>query len=120
ATADADAASFAERYRGRLADLDPDAFAGALRSLEAVHDRLGRAYTYAYLNWTTNTEDPERGALLPRVREAYTRPSQHLLFFDVEFARMNEAKAEALLGADALAPFRHHLELQRLQREHVL
>lgn len=122
ALADADeaAASFSDRYRGRLADLDPDAFADAMRALEAIHDRLGRAYTYAYLQWTTNTEEPERGALLQRVREAYTRTSQRLLFFDVELARMEEARADALLGADALAPFRHHLELQRLQREHVL
>ena len=122
ALADADeaAATFSDRYRGRLAALDPDAFADAMRALEAIHDRLGRAYTYAYLQWTTNTEDAGRGALLQRVREAYTRTSQRLLFFDVEFARMEEKKAEALLGADALAPFRHHLELQRLQREHVL
>ena len=120
ADADAAAARFAERYRGRLAGLDPAAFADAMRALEAIHDPLGRAYTYAYLHWTTNTEDPERGALLQRVREAYTRTSQRLLFFDVEFARMEDAGAEALLAADALAPFRHHLELQRLQREHVL
>lgn len=118
--ADAEAARFADTYRDRLADLDPETMAAAMHTLEGIHDRLGRAYTYAYLNWSTNTEDAERGALLQRVREAYTHASQKLIFFDVEWARMDDERATALLGADALAPYRHHLELQRLRREHVL
>ncbi|MEP0546090.1 MAG: M3 family oligoendopeptidase [Rhodothermales bacterium] len=120
ASADADAARFADAYRGRLADLRPSAFADALDALESIHDRLGRAYTYAYLHWSTNTEDAERGALLQRVREAYTQSSQKLIFFDVEWARMDDDRATAFLDADALASHRHHLELQRLRREHVL
>ena len=54
-----------------------------------IHDRAGRAYTYAYLAWSTDTEDAARGALLQQVREAYTRIGQDLLFFDVEWARMD-------------------------------
>ena len=96
ASADADAARFAETYRGRLADLRPEDFAEALDALASIHDRLGRAYTYAYLHWSTNTEDAERGALLQRVREAYTQSSQKLIFFDVEWARMDDDRAAAL------------------------
>ena len=118
--ADADAAQFEARYRGALGDLSPEAFASAMRTLESIHDRLGRAYTYVYLDWTTDTEDAERGALLQRVREAYTHTSQRLIFFDVEFAALDDAPADALLASDALAPYRHHLELQRLQRKHIL
>ena len=120
ASADADAARFAETYRGRLADLRPDELAEALDDLASIHDRLGRAYTYAYLNWSTNTEDAGRGALLQRVREAYTQSSQKLIFFGVEWARMDDERADFFLTADALAEHKHHLELQRLQREHVL
>ena len=65
-------------------------------------------------------KEPGSGKEERGVREAYTHTSQRLLFFDVELARMDDDRAEALLDADALAPFHHHLELQRLQREHVL
>ncbi len=128
------AGAFAERYRGRLASLAgaimprngagagdaAEQFAGMMKELEGLSDRLGRAYTYAYLHWSTDTEDPARGALLQKVRESYTRAGQHLLFVDVEWAAMDDAPADALLAAPALAPYRHHLELKRKSRTHVL
>ncbi len=118
--ADAEAARFVETYRGRLADLSPEALAEAMQALEAVHDRLGRASTYAYLTWATDTEDAERGALLQRVRERTTQTGQRLIFFDVEWAALGAEAVAELLRADALAPYRHHLEVLHLRRAHVL
>ncbi|NNF58383.1 MAG: M3 family oligoendopeptidase [Rhodothermaceae bacterium] len=115
-----DAEAFAARYRGRVADLDASAFAEAMATLADLHDRVGRAFTYAYLHWSTATEDAARGALLQKVREAYTRTGQHLIFFDVEWAELDEAKADTLLADDALASYRHYLELKREAREHIL
>ncbi|MEL7363426.1 MAG: oligoendopeptidase F, partial [Bacteroidota bacterium] len=82
--ADTAAASFADRYRGRLAGLDAPALAAAMEDLAQIQDTLGRAYTFAYLHWSTATEDPARGALLQHVKEAYTQTAQRLIFFDVE------------------------------------
>jgi oligoendopeptidase F len=120
AATEAEAAQIAERYRGRVARLSAAELAAALGEIAAVHDRAGRAYTYAYLAWSTDTEDPARGALLQRVREAYTRIGQELLFVDVEWARMDEDRARGLVGAPALEPYRHYLELKTEAREHVL
>ncbi len=115
-----EAEAFAESYRGRVRALDPTNFAAAMGALGGLHDRVGRAYTYAYLNWSTATEDPERGALLQHVREAYTRIGQYLIFFEVEWAGLDPSAAEALLAAPEVAPYRHHLELKYEAREHVL
>ena len=120
AAAEADADALASRYRGRIADLDAGALAEALAALADVHDRAGRAYTYAYLAWSTDTESPARGALLQRVREAYTRIGQSLLFLDVEWARLDLDRARALTDAPELAPYRHYLELKTEARDHVL
>ena len=118
--AERDAESFAETYRGRVAALDAATFSTAMETLGGLHDRVGRAFTYAYLNWSTATEDTERGALLQHVREAYTRIGQHLIFFEVEWAGLDKAAAKALLISDDLAPFRHYLELKYEAREHIL
>ncbi|HEX7071998.1 MAG TPA: oligoendopeptidase F, partial [Rhodothermales bacterium] len=67
-----EAENFARQYRGQVAALDAAGFAEALGRYEAVLDRIGAAYTYAYLNWSTNTEDAARGALMQSVREAYS------------------------------------------------
>ncbi len=117
---EAEAFSLATRYRGRLASLDAAELAAALGELAAVHDRAGRAYTYAYLAWSTDTEDPGRGALLQRVREAYTRIGQNLLFVDVEWAGLAPERAGALIEGPELAPYRHYLELKTEARDHVL
>ena len=120
AATEAAAADFGDRYRGRIADLDAPALAEAFAALADIHDRAGRAYTYAYLAWSTATEDPARGALLQRVREAYTRIGQSLLFVDVEWAALDPEAAETRIEAPALAPYRHYLELKTEARDHVL
>ena len=119
-TAAEEASAFAEQYQGRIGDLDADALAAALDRLAALHDRLGRAYAYAHLHWSTDTNDGERGALLQSVRERYNRIQQRLLFVEVEWAQVSDERAEALLDHEALADYRHYLETEHLQKEHVL
>ncbi|HEX8298708.1 MAG TPA: M3 family oligoendopeptidase [Rubricoccaceae bacterium] len=126
--AEADANALAETHRGTLAALAdaPDPAAGAARAaavydaIAEIHDRAGRAATYAYLAWSTDTEDPARGALLQRVREATTRVGQQLVFAGVEWAGLDEATAAALTAEPALAGHRHHLEVATKARRHVL
>lgn len=120
AQAEDDAAAFAERYRGRIGTLDAQALADALSTLESIRDRLGRAYAFAYLHWSTDTADPERGALLQSVREQYNRIHQQLLFVEVEWADVEEERAHELLADEALADYRHYLELEQQQKEHTL
>ncbi len=118
--AEEQAGTFAERYRGQVAGLDADALAEALQAYEAVADRLGRAYTYAYLHWSTDTNDPARGKLLQSVRERYTRIHQQLLFFELEWAAVDAERADALLEDEALAGYRHYLEIEQLRKDYLL
>lgn len=118
--ADREAGTFRERYWGKVTSLGAEALAEALCRYEDLHDRLGRAYTYAYLNWSTDTNDAARGALLQKVREAYTQTNQKLIFFELEWVQVDDERAQALLDDEALAPYRHYLEVQRLQKDHLL
>ena len=120
AAAEDDAAAFAERYRGRIAALDAEGLAEALSTLESIRDQLGRAYAFAHLHWSTDTTDAERGALLQSVREKYNRIHQMLLFVEVEWADVDDARAEDLLNDEALADYRHYLELEQQQKQHTL
>ncbi len=116
----AEAEAFARTYHGRIDSLEAEELAEALRRYEAILDRLGRAYTYAYLHWSTNTEDPARGALLQHVRERYTQASQQLLFLELEWAAVEPERARRLMETEALRPYRHYLELQQRLRPHLL
>ena len=120
AAADEIAGTFAARYRGKIAQLSAPEMAEALRKFEALQDRMGRAFTYAYLNWSTDTNDAARGALLQEVREAYTATTQKLIFFELEWVDLDDNRAGELMRDAALASYRHYLEIQRLQKDHVL
>ena len=64
--------AFMEKIIRNVADLDASGLARAMRELEAIHEALGRAASYASLRFSTDTADPERGALLQRVQERGT------------------------------------------------
>ncbi|MQA74614.1 MAG: oligoendopeptidase [Solirubrobacterales bacterium] len=114
------AREFAEAHRGRVGELDGAALAAAMRELERLFDRVGRASTYASLRFAIDTRDPERGALLQRVREHGAEIETTLLFFDLEWNELADEHVAALLGAPELELFRHHLRTLRRYRPHQL
>jgi oligoendopeptidase F len=120
AEADRRAAAFAEAYAGRVDQLDGLGFAGAVAELEAIAELAGRAGSYASLRFAVDTQDPATGALLARVQEQGTAIETKLLFFDLEWAALDDERAEALLAADGLENARHYLRTARRYRPHLL
>jgi oligoendopeptidase F len=111
---------FSAAYRGTVAELDAEAVAGAMRELEELFDLVGRAGSYAALRFAVDTQDPERGALLQQVRERGAAIETSLLFFDLEWNELPDARAEELLASDELERWRHHLRTLRRFLPHQL
>lgn len=114
------AVEFAESHRDKLKAMQPNDLELAMNELEQIQDTAGRAYTYAYLDWTTDTALAARGALLQEVKEACTRISTHLLFFDLEWAALQDDDVDRLLAPEGAGRYRHHLELLRIARPYLL
>lgn len=114
------AVDFAKTFRGTLSTVSAVYLAGAMHKLEEIQDTAGRAFTYAYLNWSTDTTDSARGALLQEVREQYTRISTSLLFFDLEWAGLEDDHVDSLLASEDAASFRHYLEVLRIAKPYLL
>ena len=91
-----------------------------MHELAAISELVGRAGSYAELRFSTDTADPARGALLQKVRERGTAIETTLLFFELEWAALDDERAEQLLGADGLDFCRHHLRTERRYRPHLL
>ncbi len=108
------------RNKGRIASFDAEDLATFMTELGEIHELIGRGGSYAHLWFSTDTADPERGALLQRVQEAATEISTLLLFFELEWTKLPEDSAKALLRDDRLAFARHHLEITRRFRDHLL
>jgi oligoendopeptidase F len=114
------AQAFADSYAGRLGDLDPASFAAAVSELQEISELASRAGNYAMLRFSIDTADPALGALLQRVQEKSTQIETTLLFFELEWAALEDDRAETLLAADGLETARHFLRAARRYRPHLL
>jgi oligoendopeptidase F len=106
--------------RGRIASFSPGELRDHMAGMAEVHDLVGRAGSYAMLRYTVDTADPANGALVQEVQERSTAIQTALLFFELEWASLDDGTAERLLAGDDLEFCRHHLERVRAERDHLL
>lgn len=116
-----DAAKRIEKeYKGTIATADTDTLAKLLRASGDIQDRGGRAMSYAFLNWSTQTTDAEAGKLLQATREAYAELTQHLLFIETEWAVLDPDVASTHASDPRLAFAGHYLDTVGKRRAHIL
>jgi oligoendopeptidase F len=114
------ATAFAGVYAGKIAELDAPGLAAAMYELAAVNELVGKAGSYASLRFATDTADSARGALLQLVQERATQIETKLLFFELEWAAVDDDRAAQLLSDDELGFCAHYLRTARRYRPHLL
>ena len=120
ADADARADKLAEKFRTRVAELSPEELVELLQEYEIILDQSGKVGTYAYLAWSTNSEDSARGALLQKATERASRLNQKLIFLELELAKAPDKKANELISSLHRAKYRHWLTITRVYRPYLL
>ena len=93
-----------ESCAGKLDELDPAVFARTIRRLERIQENLGRIGTYAFLNFVTQVKNSEAGSFLQQSKEDASSVNRQLVFFDLEWAKMDKQSADSLLEAEDTAP----------------
>ncbi|HUQ40131.1 MAG TPA: M3 family oligoendopeptidase [Acidimicrobiales bacterium] len=106
--------------RGTIATIDGPGLVALMRSQEALHETIGRAASFAQLQFAADTTSPEHGALMQKVQERYTAIGTKLIFFDLEWAALSDERVTELLAEPGLEFCRHHLENERRYREFLL
>lgn len=119
------ARSFAERYRGRLAQIAAgpgggEVLAEAVRAYEALEDTLGRVMSYASLLYAADTTDPMRAKFYGDTQERVTQISTGLLFFMLELNRIEDETLGRALESPGLAHYAPWLRDLRAMRPYQL
>ncbi len=109
-----------ETYRGRVGSMTQEELVTAMRLMADLQEVQGRAGYYAMLRFSENTSDPERGALMMRVQERSVPLATRLVFFELEWAALDDDAAEALLDTASLDFCAHHLRSARRYRDYLL
>jgi oligoendopeptidase F len=114
------AASFRERYYGRVVQLSAEELVEAIDERERIESVFTRAIYYAHLWFSTDMADAPRGALLARLTEKGAALDTQLLFFGLELAALEDEHVEALLSGGTLTRWEHWLESVRKFRPYLL
>jgi oligoendopeptidase F len=105
------ASAFQDKWKGRLAAEAQKGGQGrlgeAVEEYEALEDLIGRIASYAGLLYAGDTSDPARAKLYGDVQQKLTDVGSHVLFFQLELNRIDDALVDRALDSDArLARFR--------------
>ena len=121
-TVEKQADEFEKLFKDTIAcdDLNAGHLRAALDAYEVLLRAQYRPQAFAMLLFSTNTQDPRRGALLQKTREFGSAVATHLVFFDLEIGRIPQAAYDAISTSEALAPYRHYLDHQRRLAAHNL
>jgi len=116
----AEAKSIQAEFSGTMPSLSAEALSHLLRRLEALAVRRGRLSTFAFLHFTTQTHNPQAGALLQTIREAGSDIARQTVFFELEWNALAEPRANELVAAPILTGYRHYLTSLRRYAPHLL
>ncbi len=116
----ATATAVRERYRGKLGELSAAELNDAVAELERLKGTTTRVETFARLRLAADSSDQSRGALVQKVRERNTQIETELLFFDLEWAALDDEVAERLLADPALERYASVLRSERRYRPYLL
>jgi len=114
---------FQTAYKGRLAALAAEPAAPglleAVKRYEALGDVLGRIGSYAGLLHATDSTNPIYSKFYGDINERITGVYSHLLFFDLELNRIDDAVLEAAMGGP-LGHYRPWIEDVRKDKPYQL
>ena len=109
-----------ELCSGKMAELEPHVFARVVRRIERIQVNLTRIATYAFLHFVTQVKNDSAAAFMQKCKEDASLVNRELVFFDLEWAQLDEKNAQRLLKADDTAPYRHFLTNIRKYKDHLL
>lgn len=108
------------KYRGRIAAMTSAELAAVMSEMAELREVSHRAGSYAGLDFAIDMTDSARGALVQKVEERLTAIGTKLVFFELEWAALDDEHVEKLLADDSLAFCRHHLASARRYRDYLL
>jgi len=111
-----------QRYQGQLVALGRDgaALAEAIVAYESLSDTIGRLASYAGLLYAGDTSNPENAKFYGDIQEKITAITTDLLFFELEFNKIEEADLAVALQVPALARYKPWIEDLRKEKPYQL
>lgn len=114
-------AQFAADYQGKLAGMSSDEMLQAVLRDEKINSVAGRIMSFAGLRYYQITTDQERAKFLSDMQDQITQMTTPLVFYGLEFNRLDEDHLAAMLAENAdLARYKPAFDRMRAMKPHQL
>lgn len=114
-------ADFAATYEGKLASLDAEGLFDCVLAYEKIDVIAGRIMSFAGLRYYQNTMDSDRAKFMADAQDRITTFTTPLVFFSLEFNRLDEGHLSGLLAQNAdLARYKPVFDRMRAMRPYQL
>jgi len=114
-------ADFAATYEGKLAALDAAGLLAAVQRYEEIDVIAGRIMSFAGLRYYQATTDSDRAKFMADCQDKITNFTTPLVFYGLEFNRLDDAHLAGLLAANAdLARYKPVFDRMRAMKPHQL
>ncbi|PUB18809.1 M3 family oligoendopeptidase [Yoonia sediminilitoris] len=114
-------ADFAKSYEGKLAGLDAAGLLKAVQRYEQIDVIAGRIMSFAGLRYYQITTDSDRAKFMADCQDKITNFTTPLVFYGLEFNRLDDAHLTSLLDANAdLARYKPVFDRMRAMKPHQL
>ena len=120
AAAEAEIADFVKVYEGRLAALEPAAFAAFLTRFDALQDMTGRIATYSSLLFAQDNSVPAHAKFYSDIGDWLTGLGAQLLFVEIEINKIAAAHLDTLSQHPGVAKYKSWLDATRAFAPHQL
>jgi len=114
-------ARFAADYEGKLASLDAPGLLECIQRQEKIDNIAGRIMSFAGLRYYQKTTDAGRAKFMSDMQDKLTQFTTPLVFFSLEFNRIDDARYDALMSENAdLARYKPVLDRMRAMKPYQL
>jgi len=117
------AAEFEKKYRPLMEDLARGGhfpLAALLRDYKDIVTLMTKPGVYSHLSFAQKTNDPAAGAFMQKIQVTLTDISSHLIFFEVQWNRLDADTAARLMHDPDVEKDGHFLEKMRAWAPHTL
>ena len=101
---------FSSGYKGKIKKTSGKHFILLVSELEEISQKISRINAFAYLNYATQSGNANAGKFLQMIQEHSSIWQKELIFFDLEWAGLDNRQAEQILRHANIRKYRHYLE----------
>ena len=116
----ASAADFADRYKGKLAQLSADEFLDVIKDIEKRSLLAGRLGGFAYLNMVTQMKNAQAVGFYQQIEETLTDYAKPTVLFSVEVNVLPQEKIDAWLKDERIYAYRYWIKRVRKFKDYEL